>query len=69
MNGLIQTEGYARALIATEPGIDATAASVRVRGRMERQRRFWERQPAVMTVLVVDALALYRQVGSAEVNR
>jgi hypothetical protein len=67
MTGLVQTEGYSRALIATEPGIDALTASTRLRGRMERQRRFWDRQPAVMTVLIVDALALYRQVGDAEV--
>lgn len=34
---------------------------------MERQRRFWERQPAVVTTLVVDVMSLLRQVGSAEV--
>jgi transcriptional regulator with XRE-family HTH domain len=67
MTGLLQTEGYAGALMATEPGIDATTTDNRVRGRMERQRRFWERQPAVMTTLVVDVLSLFRQVGSAEV--
>jgi transcriptional regulator with XRE-family HTH domain len=65
--GLLQTEGYARALIATEPGIDAVTLDTRVRGRMERQRRFWERQPAVVTTLVVDVMSLLRQVGSAEV--
>lgn len=67
MTGLLQTDGYARALIATEPGIDAVTLDTRVRGRMERQRRFWERQPAVMTTLVVDVLSLLRQVGSAEI--
>ena len=65
LDGLVQTEGYARALIATEPGIDAATRDSRVRGRMERQRRFWDRR--VMTALVVDVMSLYRQVGSAEV--
>lgn len=53
--------------MATEPGIDVTTRDSRVRGRMERQRRFWERQPTVMTTLVVDVLSLLRQVGSTEV--
>ena len=67
VDGLCQTEDYARALIATAPGIDAVTAATRLRGRMDRQQRFWERQPAVMAALVVDEVSLYRQVGSAEV--
>jgi hypothetical protein len=67
MTGLLQTEDYARALIATEVGIDNVVRENRVRGRMERQRRFWERKPAVMTVFVVDVVALLRQVGSPEI--
>ena len=65
LDGLVQTEDYARALIATEPGIDAETSGNRVRGRMERQRRFWDRQ--VMTALMVDVMSLYRQVGSARI--
>ena len=64
---LFRSEDYARALIATAPGTDSATATARLRGRMERQRRFWDRQPAVMAALVVDELALYRQVGNAEV--
>ena len=67
VDGLAQTEDYARALMATEPGIDTATRDNRVRVRMERQRRFWERRPAVMTTIIVDVLSLYRQVGSAEV--
>jgi hypothetical protein len=67
VDGLAQTEDYAGVLMATEPGIDAATRDIRVRGRMERQRRLWERQPAVMTTLIVDVLSLLRQVGSAEV--
>ena len=67
MTGLVQTEDYARALIAREPGIDRVTAETRLRGRMERQRRFWERKPAVVAAFVVDELSLFRQVGSPEV--
>ena len=67
VDGLVQTEDYARALMSTEPGIDATTRENRARARMERQRRFGERQPAVVTTLVVDVMSLLRQVGSAEV--
>jgi transcriptional regulator with XRE-family HTH domain len=67
MTGLVQTEDYARALIAVVPGIDRATRENRLRGRMERQRSFWERQPAVMATFVVDELSLYRRVGSAEV--
>jgi len=67
LTGLLQTEDYARALMVTEPGLDAATRESRVRGRMERQRRFWEHQPAVMTSLVVDVMSLLRLVGSAEV--
>jgi transcriptional regulator with XRE-family HTH domain len=66
MTGLLQTEGYAGALIATA-GVDRDTAGARLRGRMERQRRFWERRPPVRAVFVVDEVALYRFVGSAEV--
>ena len=67
MAGLVQTRDYASALMATEPGLDVTARDNRVRGRMERQQRFWERRPAVMTTLLVDVMSLLRQVGSTEV--
>lgn len=61
-----QTERYARALIATA-GADRDTANARLLGRMERQRRFWERWPAVRAVFIVDEVALYRFVGSTEV--
>jgi transcriptional regulator with XRE-family HTH domain len=64
MTGLVQTEDYARALIDTEPGIDPDTAGARLRGRMDRQQRFRDRQPAVMAAFIVDELSLYRQVGS-----
>ena len=65
LTGLTQTEAYAAALIATAPGIDAATKEGRLRGRMERQRRFWGRDRPVMASFVVDEFALYRQVGSS----
>jgi hypothetical protein len=65
LDGLVQTEDYARALMTTEPGIDVHTRDLRLRGRMERQRRFWDRQ--VMTALVIDVMSLYRQVGGPEI--
>ena len=64
VDGLCQTEDYARALIATEPGIDQARANTLRRNRMERQRRFWDRNPSVLAAFVVDELSLYRRVGS-----
>lgn len=66
LTGLTQTEAYAAALIATTPGLDAATRNVRLRGRMERQRRFWDHGRPVMASFVIDELALYRQVGSPE---
>jgi transcriptional regulator with XRE-family HTH domain len=67
MHGLIQTEGYARALIAVQPGTDTAAADDRLKARMERQRRVLRRDNPPLASLMVDELALYRRVGSAEV--
>lgn len=67
VDGLAQTEDYARTLMDTEPGIDVATRDIRARGRMERQRRLWERQPAVLVTIIVDVLSLLRQVGSAEI--
>lgn len=67
INGLMQTENYARALIAVFPDADRATAAARLRNRMERQRHFWERQPPVLATFVVDELSLYRRVGSPEI--
>ena len=67
IDGLGQTEAYARAQIATETGIDAATREVRLRGRMERQRRVLGRVNPPSLILVVDAAALYRLVGSPEI--
>lgn len=67
IDGLAQTEDYARALIAMSPGITATTADSRLNTRMERQRRILGRDKPPMVTLLVDELALYRQVGTAAV--
>lgn len=64
IDGLAQTEDYARAQIATERGIDAAAKENRVRERMARQRRILRRAHPPRLSLLVDEAALYRLVGS-----
>ena len=66
IDGLAQTDDYARELLSIYPGATADVIEARLRGRMERQRRLLrEDGPAVL--LLVDMAALYRGVGSAEI--
>ena len=66
IDGLAQTEGYARALLSIHPGATGEMISARLQGRMERQHRLLrEDGPAVG--LLVDMTALYCAVGSAEI--
>jgi transcriptional regulator with XRE-family HTH domain len=67
VDGLAQTEHYARALIAVQPATTAEAASARLTARMERQRRVLGRQEPPPAWIIVDETALYRLVGSHEV--
>lgn len=65
IDGLAQTEEYARALIALSPGVTAATAGARLKGRMERQHRVLGSVRSV--TLLVDEMALYREVGDATV--
>ena len=49
VDGLVQTQAYAAALIATSPGVSDDAAAARLTARIERQRRVLGRDkpPAV----------------------
>lgn len=67
INGLVQTEDYARAQIATEPGIDAREKESRLRTRMARQKRVVGRPNPPRLTLLVDESALYRLVGSPRI--
>jgi transcriptional regulator with XRE-family HTH domain len=67
VSGFLQTEGYARALIAVVPDTSPETAAVRLANRMDRQRRILERDDPPKVVFLVDELALYRLVGGTEV--
>jgi hypothetical protein len=67
MHGLLQTEDYARALIAVVPRTSAETAAARLANRMERQRHVLMREDPPSVWFLVDELSLYREVGSAEV--
>jgi transcriptional regulator with XRE-family HTH domain len=67
VHGLLQTEGYARALIASVPATSAETAAARLANRVERQRRVLMRDLPPRAWFIVDELSLYRCVGSAEV--
>jgi transcriptional regulator with XRE-family HTH domain len=64
IDGLMQADGYARALLATLPGATAEAITGRLQSRMERQRRVLTRQDPPTVRCIVDHAALYRLVGS-----
>lgn len=63
VDGLFQTEDYARALIAIS-GATGEVAAARLAARMERQRRVLGR---CRVSYVLDQSALYRLVGSPEI--
>jgi transcriptional regulator with XRE-family HTH domain len=66
VHGLLQTEDYARALIAAVPRTSAETAATRLASRMERQRRVLMRDEPPDAWFIVDELCLYRQVGTTE---
>jgi transcriptional regulator with XRE-family HTH domain len=65
--GLLQTEDYARTMLATHPKVTSAEVSARLASRMERQRRVLERDQPPAAWFIIDELALYRCVGSHEV--
>jgi transcriptional regulator with XRE-family HTH domain/predicted transcriptional regulator len=68
VDGLAQTEDYARALIIVQPGVTAEIATARLAARADRQRRVLERKDSAPLVwVIVDELALCRQVGTPAV--
>jgi len=67
VHGLLQTEDYARALIATVPRTSTETAAARLTSRMERQRRVLMRDDPPSAWFIIDELSLYREVGSPEV--
>lgn len=67
MHGLIQTPDYARAVLSVSTGVTDDIVQARLASRMERQRRVLTRENPPTAWFVVDQLALYRLVGSAEI--
>lgn len=67
VDGMLQTSDYARALLATVPGVAAEVISARLASRMQRQQRFLYRPEPPLSSFVVDELSLYRCVGSPEI--
>src|ERR1700761_6764722 len=66
VTGLLQTPDYARALIDAVPGTTPEAAATRLANRAERQRRLLGRDTPPKTTFIIDELALYRRVGTAD---
>ncbi len=68
--GLLQTESYARALLASIlPAMTQDAIEPRVRVRMERQRARLEGDQPVNLWAIIDESVLYRRVGGPSVMR
>ena len=66
LSGLLQTEDYARAILAVEPGVTDDQVSARLTARLARQAILARDDPPAMWFLV-DQAALRRCVGSPEV--
>ena len=67
LHGLVQTEDYARALIAVQPGVTPEVTSARLAARAERQARVLDRERPPSVWVIIDQLSLYRQVGTSAV--
>jgi len=66
--GLVQTEAYARAVLATRPNTSVEEIGNLVAGRLARQSVLWrEDPPAPMLWALIDEGALYRPVATPDV--
>jgi transcriptional regulator with XRE-family HTH domain len=66
LSGLLQTEEYARAILATEPGVTDEQVNARLAARLARQAILTRDDPSAVWFLV-DEAALRRCAGSPEV--
>jgi len=64
VTGLLQSQDYARAVLATFPFVTGDTIASRLEARIDRQRRVLARDDPPMIIFLLDELALYRQVGS-----
>src|ERR1700760_2812995 len=67
VTGLLQSQDYARAILATFPAVTEDTITARLAARVERQQRVLERIDPPKIIFVIDELALYRQVGTTQV--
>jgi transcriptional regulator with XRE-family HTH domain len=67
IHGLLETEEYARVMLAVFPGATDEIVKARLASRMQRQQRVLYRADPPDIRAIVDEAALYRRVGSAEV--
>lgn len=67
ITGLLQSQDYARAILATFPAVTDDTITTRLAARIERQQRVLARDAPPKVIFVVDELALYRQVGTPAV--
>jgi transcriptional regulator with XRE-family HTH domain len=65
LSGLLQTEDYARAILAVNPGVTGDEVAARLAARLERQALLTREDPPAVWFLV-DEAALRRCVGSPE---
>lgn len=68
MPGLLQTEGYMRALLRAEPGAMEAQVEEMVQARLDRQAIFQQDAPP-MYAAVIDEGVLHRPIGGREVMR
>ena len=66
LDGLLQTEDYAREILAVSPGVTEDEVNARLAARMKRQVILTRDDPPTAWFLVDDA-ALHRRVGSSDV--
>lgn len=67
VHGLAQCEVYARAVLALEPNATDEQIELRLKARMERQRRLFSRDDPASVRFIIDQGALYRLVGKDQV--
>jgi Domain of unknown function (DUF5753) len=67
VTGLLQVEGYARALLETSVGVTPELVTTRLAARMDRQRRILGRIDHPSAFFLVDEMALYRDIGGPDV--
>jgi transcriptional regulator with XRE-family HTH domain len=67
IHGLFQTEDYARVFLSTLASVPAEVVEARLASRMARQQRVLHRDDPPTVTYVIDHVALFRGVGSAEI--